>query len=155
MWPLIIIAGALLAYSGYQINELIDKLEYKFTGISLIKKETNVYSTALELKLMLINPTEGSIKINNLSGSILVNNSKVADFSYQKPFTIPAASQGGKVNLVIKAVASNKDVLANLLSLILKPQKPQVKMILKVGALATSVTSEIVLMEGQTIKVAA
>lgn len=155
MWPYLLLAAGLIGYAAFQVNELIDKLQYKFTGISIIKKETNVYSTALELKMDLINPTEGSIKVNYIKGSVWVNNSHIADFSYSKPFTIPAASNGGKVSITIKAVAKNTAVLANLLTLILKPKLPAVKMILTTGAVGTSVTTEIPLTEGQQIKVAA
>jgi len=111
---LALVAGA--GYAGFklvQLNRLATKLVYKVKGASAIATLKPLYA-ALVLKVDIVNPTSGRVKVANTFGTISIGGNVVGNFS-TGPYEI--AKQGTtaiEIKTVLKGLASAQAIYAGL-----------------------------------------
>ncbi len=120
MNPLIIGIAAFLLYNLYQQSvQINDALQYKFSGIKFLKKQTSLYVTGLQTNMQLINPTNITGKVLSISGTGAI---KIGDNIYQagryyipERFTIPA---NGSVNVPVQIALTNTEAAKAILNMV-------------------------------------
>jgi len=111
---LALVAGA--GYAGYkliQLNRLATKLVYKVKGASAIATLRPLYA-ALVLKVDIVNPTSGRVKVANTFGTISIGGNVVGNFA-TGPYEV--AKQGTtsiNLKITLKGLAAAQSIYAGL-----------------------------------------
>lgn len=120
MNPIIIGIAAFLLYNLYtQSNVINDALQYKFSGLKLLRSSTSVYITGLQTNMELVNPTNVSGQILSISGTakIKINENIYQAGRYYIPqrFTIPA---NGSVVVPVQIAVTNTEAAKAILNMV-------------------------------------
>lgn len=155
MNPFVIVSGltlvGVLVAVGAQatnIQTAIDNLEYSIESLELIKKESDIFSTKLKLKLNLVNPTNTTIAFEGLKVDLLQGGKKLTGVNTTQNINIKARSGS---NVAISVLLSNAVILNQLLDIASKNQKisdlVQVKGIIRYNGLDLPINETINLKE--------
>ena len=111
---LALLAGA--GYAGYklfQLNRLATKLVYKVKGASAIATLKPLYA-ALVLKVDIVNPTSGRVKVSNTFGTISIGGNVVGNFSTGPYEVTKQGTTSIEIKTVLKGLAAAQSIYAGL-----------------------------------------
>ena len=114
-----LIGLAAVAAAGYYLlmgkKQAIENLEIKPIDIAINSQKTNLLKLVFNLKLKLINPSNFSIKGNNIDLDVLVNNKVISDFKKLLPVFI--APKQTKI-VVLEITVQNLAVIETVLNIL-------------------------------------
>jgi LEA14-like dessication related protein len=114
-----LIGLAAVAAAGYYLlmgkKEAIENLAIKPIDIAINKSKTNIFKAVFNLKLKLINPSNFSIKGNNIDLDVLVNNKVISNF--QKLLPVFIAPKQTKI-VVLEITVQNLAVIETVLNIL-------------------------------------
>ena len=114
-----LIGLAAVAAAGYYFlmgkKQAIENLEIKPIDIAINSQKTNLLKLVFNLKLKLINPSNFSIKGNNIDLDVLVNNKVISDFKKLLPVFI--APKQTKI-VVLEITVQNLAVIETVLNIL-------------------------------------
>ena len=114
-----LIGLAAVAAAGYYLlmgkKQAIENLEVKPIDIGINSQKTNLLKLVFNLKLKLINPSNFSIKGNNIDLDVLVNNKVISDFKKLLPVFI--APKQTKI-VVLEITVQNLAVIETVLNIL-------------------------------------
>jgi len=118
-----LIGIAAVAAAGYYFlmgkKQAVENLEIKPIDIAINSQKTNLLKLVFNLKLKLTNPSNFSVKVNNIDVDVLVNNRVISDFQKLLPVTI-APKQTETV--ILEITVQNLAVIETVLNILADQQ---------------------------------
>ena len=143
MWWLILIGGAIFLASKSNFQQLSNQLQYRFDGLDIDRRSTNLFNTVFNLKFVLTNPTTASITVDSISGTLFTGEGQsLGNFNKLTPTIIPAR---GTVNVPIQLTVGNWTTATTFLNLLQNNQARSltIKYNINVGGLSIPVEQKV------------
>lgn len=85
--PVLLVAGLLYAVARSQ-TQVAAQVKYQFTRVVIDKKSLSLTGLDILTTIKIINPSNGSARVNALTGEIYSGSQYIGQFNYLKPFDL-------------------------------------------------------------------
>jgi len=118
----------LLAVLGFFLfrtkDNLVNRLRYSFDRVNL-SFAGGILRTKVTARMTITNPTNSTLKIQNITGDIVYNGTSIGRYSVNQPFSI-SAQQNTQVPIL--ANVSNTGLLSGLVNMLIRGDRPTLKL---------------------------